>query len=66
MHPFTLADSQAQSSAHVERRLHQAVATLNALRTPYLTSVGFFMSHLHTLVMVSYSLPNNNLYIAND
>jgi hypothetical protein len=35
VHPVTLADSQAQSSAHVERRLHQAVATLNALRTPY-------------------------------
>jgi hypothetical protein len=35
VHPFTLADSEAQGSAQVESRLHQAVATLNALRTPY-------------------------------
>jgi len=35
VHPFTLTDSKAQNSAQVESRLHQAVATLNALRTPY-------------------------------
>lgn len=35
VHPFTLADSEAQNSAQVESRLHQAVATLNALRAPY-------------------------------
>ena len=35
VHPFTLADSEAQSSAQVESQLYQAVATLNALRTPY-------------------------------
>jgi hypothetical protein len=35
VHPFTLTDSEAQSAAQVESRLHQAVATLNALRAPY-------------------------------
>jgi hypothetical protein len=35
VHPFTLADSQAQSSAQVENQLHQTVATLNTLRVPY-------------------------------
>ena len=35
VHPFTLAESQAQSSAQVESQLHQAVATLNTLRAPY-------------------------------
>jgi Family of unknown function (DUF6399) len=35
VHPFTLADSQAQSSAQVENQLHPTVATLNTLRVPY-------------------------------
>ena len=35
VHPFTLAESQAQSSAQVESRLHQAVATLNTLRAAH-------------------------------
>jgi hypothetical protein len=35
VHPFTLADSQAQSSAQVESRLHQAVATLNTLHASH-------------------------------
>lgn len=35
VHPFTLADSQAQSSAQVESRLHQAVATLNTLHAAH-------------------------------
>jgi hypothetical protein len=35
VHPFTLAESQAQSSAQVESRLHQAVATLNALHAAH-------------------------------
>jgi hypothetical protein len=35
VHPFTLADSKAQSSAQVESHLHQTVATLNTLRAPY-------------------------------
>jgi hypothetical protein len=35
VHPFTLAKSKAQSSAQVESRLHQAVATLNTLRASH-------------------------------
>ena len=35
VHPFTLAESQAQSSAQVESQLHQAVATLNTLRASH-------------------------------
>jgi hypothetical protein len=35
VHPFTLADSKAQSSAQVESRLHQAVATLNTLHASH-------------------------------
>jgi hypothetical protein len=35
VHPFTVADSRAQSSAQVKSSLHQAVATLNTLRAPY-------------------------------
>ena len=35
VHPFTLAESQAQSSAQVESRLHQAVATLNTLHAAH-------------------------------
>jgi hypothetical protein len=35
VHPFTLAESQAQSSAQVESRLHQAVATLNTLHASH-------------------------------
>jgi hypothetical protein len=35
VHPFTLADSQAQSSAQVENQLYQTVAILNTLRVPY-------------------------------
>lgn len=35
VHPFTSAESQAQSSAQVESRLHQAVATLNALHAAH-------------------------------
>ncbi len=35
VHPFTLAESQAQSSAQVESRLHQAVATLHILHAAH-------------------------------
>jgi hypothetical protein len=35
VHPFTLAESAAQSSAQVESQLHQAVATLNTLRASH-------------------------------
>jgi len=35
VHPFTVADSSAQSSAQVKSHLHQTVATLNTLRAPY-------------------------------
>ena len=35
VHPFTLADSRAQSSAQVESQLQQAVATLNTLHAAY-------------------------------
>jgi len=35
VHPFTLADSQAQSSAQVENQLQQAVATLNTLHAAH-------------------------------
>jgi DNA-binding transcriptional ArsR family regulator len=35
VHPFTLAESQAQSSAQVESQLHQAVATLNTLHAAH-------------------------------
>lgn len=35
VHPFTVVDSRAQSSAQVKSSLHQAVATLNTLRAPY-------------------------------
>jgi len=34
VHPFTLAESQAQSSAQVESQLQQAVATLNTSMPP--------------------------------
>jgi hypothetical protein len=37
VHPFTLADSRAQSAAEVETALHQAVETLNRLRAKYTT-----------------------------
>lgn len=35
VHPFTLADGRAQSSAQVESQLQQAVATLNTLHAAY-------------------------------
>jgi hypothetical protein len=35
VHPFTLAESQAQSSAQVESQLQQAVATLNTLHAAH-------------------------------
>jgi DNA-binding transcriptional ArsR family regulator len=35
VHPFTLADSKAQSSARVESQLQQAVATLNTLHAAH-------------------------------
>jgi hypothetical protein len=35
VHPFTLAESKAQSSAQVESPLQQAVVTLNTLRASY-------------------------------
>jgi hypothetical protein len=35
VHPFTLAESQAQNSAQVESQLQQAVATLDTLRAAY-------------------------------
>jgi len=35
VHPFTLAESQAQSYAHVESQLQQAVATLGALHAAH-------------------------------
>jgi hypothetical protein len=35
VHPFTLAESKAQSSAQVESQLQQAVATLDTLRASY-------------------------------
>lgn len=35
LHPFAMADSCPQTSAHVEAALHQGVATLNALRARY-------------------------------
>ena len=35
VHPFTLVESKAQSSAQVERQLQQAAATLNTLHAAY-------------------------------
>lgn len=35
VHPFAIADSRPQSSAHIEAALHHGVAALNALRARY-------------------------------